>query len=284
MAAIAYGASAVFQRKFSARSFWRVVDAYRPTCLFTLAPIVNILMARPSAVIEQTHSFRVMIVLGSGASAPLIEERFGVPVIDWYGMTEAGTGTYTPLGEERRPGSAGRRFPGSSMQVLRDDLTVADPGEVGEVAFRLDDIHFDGYVDDDEATAAAVRDGWFLTGDLGYFDADGYFFFVDRRKDIVRRGGENVSSIEVETVLREHPAVADVAIVGKPDPVLGERIVAFVVAAGTATVTPDDLRAFANGRLAAFKLPDEVITVSALPRTPTGKVEKFRLRNEHFGR
>lgn len=280
MAAIAYGASAVFQRRFSARSFWRVVDTYRPTVLFTLAPIVNILMARPPSPGEQSHSFRVMIVLGSGASAAAIEERFGAPVIDWYGMTEAGTGTYTPLGEVRRPGSAGKRFPGSSMQVLREDLSVADPGEAGEVGFRLEDIHFDGYADDDEATTAAIRDGWFLTGDIGYFDADGYFYFVDRRKDVVRRGGENVSSVEVETVLREHPGVADVAIVAKPDPVLGERIVAFVVPSRDADtpVSADDFRAFARDRLAAFKLPDEVFRVDALPRTATGKIEKFRLR------
>ena len=283
MAAIAYGASAVFQRRFSARSFWRVVDTYRPTCLFTLAPIVNILMARPPTALERTHAFRVMIVLGSGAGAPQIEERFGAPVIDWYGMTEAGSGTYTPLGEERRPGSAGRRFPGSSMTILRPDLTEAAPGEVGEVGFRLDDIAFDGYVDDPEATAAAVRDGWFLTGDLGSFDADGHFYFADRLKDIVRRGGENVSSVEVETVLRGHPGVADIAVVAKPDPVLGERIVAFVIAAGEAPVTVADLRAFGEGRIAAFKVPDEVITVDTLPRTATGKVEKFRLRNEHFG-
>ena len=283
MAAIVYGGSAVFQRKFSARSFWNTVDTYRPTCLFTLSPIVNILMARAPAPFETAHSFRVMIVLGSGASAPIIEARFGAPVIDWYGMTEAGSGTYTRLGDERRPGSAGRRFPNSNMTTLRPDLTPTEVGEVGEVAFPVDEIHFDGYVDDPEATAAAVRDGWFLTGDLGSFDADGYFYFADRQKDIVRRGGENVSSVEVESVLREHPAVADLAVVAKPDPVLGERIVAFVIPIDGATISPDDLRTFGTGHLAAFKFPDEVIAIDSLPRTATGKVEKFRLHAEHFG-
>jgi acyl-CoA synthetase (AMP-forming)/AMP-acid ligase II len=281
--ALGYGASAVFQRKFSATGFWSVVDEYRPSVLFTLAPIVNILMGRPAARIERSSRFRVMIVLGSGPNAPAIEERFGAPVIDWYGMTEAGSGTYTRLGDERRPGSAGRRFPDSTMQVRRDDGTEAAPGEVGEVSFRVDTIHFGGYVDDDEANGAAVRDGWFLTGDLGYFDADGYFFFVDRKKDIVRRGGVNISSIEVETVLRAHPSVADVAIVAMPDDMLGERIVAFVVAAAGEVPALDDLRRFAAEDLAHYKLPDAVVIVDDLPRTASGKVEKFRLRTERQG-
>jgi len=278
--ALGYGASAVFQRKFSATTFWSVVDRYRPSVLFTLAPIVNILMGRPVAPIERTNRFRVMIVLGSGPNAPAIEQRFGAPVIDWYGMTEAGSGTYTRLGDERRPGSAGRRFPDSTMRVLRDDGSEASPDEVGEVAFRLEGIHFGGYLDDDEANEAAVRDGWFLTGDIGYFDTDGYFFFVDRKKDIVRRGGVNISSIEVETVLRAHALVADVAIVAMPDAVLGERIVAFVVCADDDAPTLEMLRNFAEHDLAHYKLPDALVIVDDLPRTASGKVEKFRLRSQ----
>jgi acyl-CoA synthetase (AMP-forming)/AMP-acid ligase II len=194
-------------------------------------------------------------------------------------MTEAGSGTYTRLGDERRPGSAGRRFPDSTMQVLRDDLQIAGAGEVGEVAFRVDSIHFGGYVEDDEANAAAVRDGWFLTGDLGYFDEDGYFYFVDRKKDIVRRGGVNISSIEVETVLRAHPLVADVAIVATPDAVLGERMVAFVVCLDDEAPTLEALREFGRADLAEYKLPDALVVVDDLPRTASGKVEKFRLRS-----
>ena len=278
--ALGYGASALFQRKFSASSFWSLVDRFRPSVLFTLSPIVNILMGHPVSALEQANRFRVMIVLGSGPNAPAIEDRFGAPVIDWYGMTEAGSGTYTRLGDERRPGSAGRRFPDSTMQIFRDDGTPAPPGEVGEVCFRLDEIHFDGYVDDDEANAAATRDGWFLTGDLGYFDDDGYFFFVDRKKDIVRRGAVNISSIEVETVLRAHPSVADVAIVAKPDSVLGERMVAFVVRGSGESPDFDALRQFARAELADYKLPDELVIVDDLPRTASGKVEKFRLRSQ----
>ncbi|WP_222870203.1 class I adenylate-forming enzyme family protein [Actinomadura decatromicini] len=283
MSALAYGAAAVFPRRFSAGRFWRLVDLYRPTYLFTLAPIVNILMGRPAAWHERTHAFRVLIVLGCAGGAPAIEERFGAPVIDWYGMTEAGMGTYTRLDEPRRPGSAGRPFPGSGMAIVRSDGTPAAPGETGEVVFDRARIGFAGYLKDAEATASALDDRWFHTGDLGYFDDDGYFFFVDRKKDIVRRGGENISSIEVESVLREHPGVAEAAVLAVPDPVLGERVMAFAVASDPA-VPPaaDEVRSYAGERLAHFKVPEDVVFIERMPRTATGKIEKFRLR-ERFG-
>ena len=276
--ALNYGASAVFPRRFSSRRFWPLVDRYRPTYLFTLSSIANILLGRPPGPEERRHQLRVAVVLGAAASAPVIEARFGVPVIDWYGMTEAGYGTYTRLGIERRPGSAGQRFPGSTMTILGPTGSEADPGQVGEVVFARGSIAFDGYLEDEEATRAVLDDRWFHTGDLGYFDDDGFFFFVDRKKDIVRRGGENISSLEIEGVLRLHPDVADAAIVGRPDPVLGERVVAFVVPADGRTPDPADLAAHVGAHLAHFKVPEEFVAVDELPRTGTGKVVKHRLR------
>jgi acyl-CoA synthetase (AMP-forming)/AMP-acid ligase II len=278
MSAIVYGASVVFPRRFSASRFWRLVDLYRPTYLYTLSPLVNILLGRPEGPHERRHNLRVAIVLGSAQNADLIERRFGVPVIDWYGMTEAGSGTYTRLDEPRRPGSAGRRFPGSTMTIVRDDGTEADPREVGEVVFRRGTIMFDGYLKDDEATRAVIDTDYFHTGDMGYFDADGYFFFVDRMKDIVRRGGENMSSMEIETVMRSFPGVADAAIVGKPDPVLGERVVAFVIPAEGGAPGVAALQAYMGEHLAHFKVPEEVFFVEEFPRTPTNKIIKKQLR------
>ncbi|HUZ10172.1 MAG TPA: class I adenylate-forming enzyme family protein [Acidimicrobiales bacterium] len=279
MAVLLHGASVVFPRRFSASRFWDLVDLYRPTFLWTLAPLVNILMGRPESPRERRHDLRVLIVLGAARTAPLIEERFGAPLIDWYGMTEAGFGTYTRLGEERRPGSAGRRFPGSTMTVQRGDGTEAAPDEEGEVVFRRGTIAFDGYLRDEEATAAVIDAEWFHTGDLGYFDEDGYFFFVDRKKDIVRRGGENISSMEIEGVVRLHPHVADVAVLGKPDPVLGERVVAFVVPSEEHP-EPDvaSIQEYVGERLARFKVPEEIYLVDELPRTSTGKIIKAGLR------
>ncbi len=276
--ALYYGASVVFPRRFSASRFWPLVDLYRPTYLFTLSPIVNILMGRDPGPHERRHALHVGVVLGAAGSAPDIEERFGLRVVDWYGMTEAGMGTYTRLDEERRPGSAGRRFPDSTMMILTDDGREAAPGEVGEVVFRLGTIGFTEYLNDEEATRAAVDGRFFHTGDLGFFDDDGYFFFVDRKKDIVRRGGENISSMEVEAVLRGAPGVADAAIVGKPDAVLGERVVAYAIASGKTAPETDAIKAYARGHLAEYKVPEDIYFVEELPRTATGKVIKKQLR------
>jgi crotonobetaine/carnitine-CoA ligase len=277
-AALLYGASVVFPRRFSASRFWRLVDLYRPTYLWTLSSIVNIVMGHARAPYERRHHMRVGIVLGAAKSAPLMEERFGFSVIDWYGMTEAGMGTYTRLDEERRPGSAGKRFPDSTMMVQREDGTEADPGEVGEVVFRLGTITFNGYLKDEEATQAVVDEQYFHTGDLGHFDEDGYFYFVDRKKDIVRRGGENISSVEIEMVMRAYPGVGDVAIVGKPDPVLGERVVAVVVPGDDGPPDVAGLQQHVGDHLAHFKVPEAVYLVDELPRTATGKIIKKQLR------
>ena len=173
--ALGYGASAVFQRKFSATTFWSVVDHYRPSVLFTLAPIVNILMGRVPSPIEHTNRFRVLIVLGSGPNAPAIEDRFGAPVIDWYGMTEAGNGTYTRLGDERRSGSAGRRFPDSTMRVLRDDGSEAAPGELGEGGVLPEDTappHDDRRVRGRDAELAQQGVGLFVGLEIDPFEGD----------------------------------------------------------------------------------------------------------------
>jgi carnitine-CoA ligase len=276
--ALLYGASVVFPRRFSARRFWRLVDLYRPTYLFTLSSIANIIMGQPAGPHERRHNLRVGVVLGAARSAELIEERFGFRVIDWYGMTEAGMGTYTRLNEERRPGSAGKRFPDSTMMIQREDGSEAAPGEVGEVVFGLGTITFNGYLKDEEATRAAVDEQFFHTGDLGYFDDDGYFYFVDRKKDIVRRGGENISSVEIETVMRTYPGVGDVAIVGKPDAVLGERVVAFVVAGEEGPPEVEGLKDHVARHLAQFKVPESVYLIDERPRTATGKIIKKQLR------
>lgn len=281
LSALHYGASVLFPRRFSASRFWDLVDRYRPTYLMTLAPIVHIVLANGPSPRERHHSLRVVIAAGAGSAAARMEERLGAPVVDWYGMTEAtGCGTVTALGGPRRLGSAGRRFPESKMTILRSDGRVAAPREIGEVAFPVKSIPFIEYINDPEATAAVLDGTWFRSGDLGYFDEDDYyFFFVDRKKDIVRRGGENVSSIEVEEALRTVPGVADVAVVGTPDPVLGERVAAFVVPTGTA-LTLEDIRDALRPRLAAYKIPESLHLVDDLPRTPTGKVVKALLRSE----
>jgi acyl-CoA synthetase (AMP-forming)/AMP-acid ligase II len=136
-----------------------------------------------------------------------------------------------------------------------------------------------GYYKDEAATREALHDGWFHSGDLGFLDEDGWLYFVDRKRDVIRRGGENVSSVLVEKVLREHPRVTEAAVIGVPDPVLGQEIKAYVVADGP--LAEDELRAFAAERLAKFQVPRLWEFRTSLPKTPTQRVEKYKLRQEH---
>lgn len=279
MTALTFGGSVVFQRRFSASRFWPLADRYRPTFLFTLMPIVNILMSLQPSLQERRNSLRYILALGISPYADACEARYGVKAIDWYGSTETGGAVYTPIDQPRRAGATGRLLPGSSLVIVREDLTPCGPGEVGEVAFPAKDIGFEGYAGDPESTAAALRDGYFMSGDLAYLDEDGWFFFVDRIKDIIRRGGENISGLEVESLLAEHPSILEVAVVPRPDPILGERVTAFVVPReGMRNPSPAELKAFAAGRLADYKLPDLVISAAELPRTETGKVKKALLK------
>ena len=135
-----------------------------------------------------------------------------------------------------------------------------------------------GYYGKPEATAEAFKNGWFHSGDLGYRDEDGYLFVVDRKKDLVIRGGYNVYPREVEEVLYEHPAVAEAAVIGRPDPKMGEEVLAFVALKPGASADPEELKAFAKERLAAYKYPREVRVVDELPKGPTGKILKKELR------
>ncbi len=184
----------------------------------------------------------------------------------FYGSTEAGPGVQlSDVDLFRKPGSVGVAQPGVEVRL--------DP--TGEVCMRSPFL-MDGYFDDPDATATALRDGWYYTGDLGAFDDEGYLSIVGRARDVIRTGGETVAPVEIEQVLASHPAIAEVAVVGVPDPEWGEVVTAVVVVrAGTAPPDTDALRSFCDGRLAAFKQPRRVAVVEALPRTPaTGQVQR----------
>ena len=275
ISALMLGGSVVFQRRFSASGFWPLVDRYRPTFFFTLAPIVNILLSLPPSAVERAHSLRFVLSLGSALDRPNIEARWAVRLLDWYGATEMGGVACGMLDDEPPHGAIGKVMPGVRLKIVREDGEECPTGETGELAIPVEDIGFIEYLDDQAATDAAVRNGLFHSGDLGYLDEDGYLYFVDRLKDIVRRGGENISGLEVEAVLREHPAVGDVAVVAFPDSVLGERVAVLVIpAVGSAGPSLEELREFASRHLAHFKLPEMLCTVESLPRTTNGKVRK----------
>jgi acyl-CoA synthetase (AMP-forming)/AMP-acid ligase II len=204
-----------------------------------------------------------------------VEEQFGVPVVEAYGMTEAShqmSSNPLPPGE-RLPGSVGVAT-GTEIAIAGPDGTFVAVGAQGEVCVRGPGIT-PGYLGNPEANAASFFDGWFRTGDLGTLDADGYLRLEGRIKEMVIRGGENISPYEVEAALLAHPAVREAACFGLPDEKYGEEVAAVVALEGDATA--DELIAHCRERLAAFKTPKHLYVVDAIPRTATGKLQRQRL-------
>ena len=185
-----------------------------------------------------------------------------------------------------KPGSIGKSaMVGVQMRVVKADGTEAGPGESGEIWF-LSDTVMQGYLGNPEATAAAFEGRWYKTGDIARVDEDGYYYVVDRTKDVIIVGGENVFSLEVEEAIALHPGIADVAVVGRPDEEWGQQVVAFVTPADgvdPAEVGVESLREFLAPKLARYKIPREVVVEEALPRNPSGKLLKHRLREAAAG-
>ena len=207
-----------------------------------------------------------------------------------YGMTESGpTGTVLrPEDHKNHAGSIGcQALPGAELRVMADDKTQAGPGETGEIWLKSGSM-MQGYLNRPDATRAAFHDGWYRTGDVAKIDADGYLFIVDRIKDMIVTGGENVYSKEVEDKIMEHPGVAEAAVIGIPHPDWGESVKAVVVASQTQGqsqdrdegLTEEGLKRFLSERLAKYKIPRTIDIVDSLPHTPSGKVMKFKLREE----
>jgi long-chain acyl-CoA synthetase len=208
----------------------------------------------------------------------------GVQILNGYGLTETTSAVVTNVGAEfaSRPDSVGRPNLTADVRVIDADGEPLGTGEVGEICVRSPQV-VRGYWNDEAATKESFAGGWFRSGDVGYLDPDGYVHVVDRMKDVVIRGGENVYCAEVEAVLCEHPGVAEVAVVGLEEPVMGERVCAVVVPRPGSDVRLADLRAFAAGRLAGFKCPEALQLASELPKTATGKVAKNAVRAEVAG-
>jgi long-chain acyl-CoA synthetase len=217
------------------------------------------------------------VCASGGASLPVeilrgFEEKFGCMILEGYGLSETSpVASFNHPDKVRKPGSIGTPIEGVEMRLV-DDAGQTVPGEeIGEIAIRGHNV-MKGYWNKPEATAEAIADGWFRTGDMARVDSDGYYYIVDRKKDLIIRGGYNVYPREIEEVLHEHPAVAEVAVIGIPHPDLGEEVGAAVALKPGASATPEDLRAFARDRVAAYKYPRRVWLVDSLPKGPTGKI------------
>jgi long-chain acyl-CoA synthetase len=225
------------------------------------------------------------VCVSGGAPMPVavmeaFEKRFNVVILEGDGPTECSPVTaVNPLKGVRKPGSIGLPIPGVEMKIFDDNDKEVPVGDLGEIVVRGENVML-GYYNQPEATAEAMRSGWYHTGDIGKVDEDGYFYIVDRKKDMIIVGGLNVYPREVEEVLHTHPAVAEAAVVGEYDELRGEEPVAYVVLKPGAEATEREIIRYCRERLANFKVPRRVIFRESLPKSATGKILKRLLRKE----
>jgi len=282
---IAAGASTIIHRSFDAAAVVDEIERSRVTTVWLAPAMVKDIMALPDLDRRDLSSVRVIINGGEKMPIPLIEwiqRTFpSAWFADAYGLTETVSGD-TFLDHDSiitKLGSVGRPCLHLELDVWDEDGRSVAPGEKGEIVLRGPKV-FAGYWRDPEATAKAFAGGWFHTGDIGVRDDDGYLFIVDRLKDMILSGGENIAGSEVERVLYERDEVVEVAVVGRPDERWGEVPVAFVVLRDGATVSGDELIEHCRTQLAKFKVPKAVTFIDALPRNPSGKVLKRELRSQ----
>jgi long-chain acyl-CoA synthetase len=221
--------------------------------------------------------------VSGGSALPLevmrsFEDKFGCVILEGYGLSETSpVASFNMPDRERKPGTIGVAIPGCEMRCVDLDGNDVPVGEVGEIAIRGDNV-MKGYWNNPEATAEAVPDGWFRTGDLAKRDEEGYFTIVDRKKDMILRGGMNVYPREVEEVIYTHPDVLEVAVVPLPDELLGEQVGAAVALREGSSATPEEIIDFTRERIAAYKYPRKVWIVPELPKGPTGKILRREVR------
>jgi crotonobetaine/carnitine-CoA ligase len=268
--------------RFSATTFWDEIRACGATQFNSLGAMTNILLQASPSPRERDHKVRqAMIVPLSRESYTAMNRRFGVEVTSLYAMTETFAVTMFVPGDPLTKGSSAGKPRGlAELQVVGDDDEPLPRGEVGEICVRPCEpgIIMSGYYKMPEATVRDTRDLWLHTGDRGWLDEDGYLYFVDRKKEAIRRRGENISAYEVEMLISRHPAVLEVAAVPVVSELSEDEVMVFVVCRDGHAVSPEELVGFANSNMAHFMVPRFVHFIDALPKTASQKIEKYKLK------
>ena len=291
MSALAAGASVALMARFSASRYFDQAIAHRCTVSSLFAAPMRMLLAQPRRPEHARNHLRAVIFAQSVTPAQLAEwdERFRAPLMQLWGMTETmGPPIINPFDGERRNMSMGLPAPGYASRLVDEGGRPVARGEIGQIVVRGEPglSLMKGYYRNADATAETLRDGWLWSGDNARQDEDGYYHFVDRAKDMIKRSGENVAASEVEAVIREHPKVFDCAVIGVPDEIRDEAILAVVVPRDgqpgdpAGGLTEDTVIGWCRERLAGFRVPQFVRFRTELPRTSVGKIRKHVLRAE----
>lgn len=282
MSALYAGGSTVVSPKFSASRFWQIISEYQVTSFGSVATMLSMLISTyPDGVPRGQKTDQLRFAMCGSAPVPAevlkrFEKTFNCLVVEGYGLSESTCrSTFNPPGTQRKPGSCGVPI-GNEMRVVDEEDREVPNGELGEIVLRGENI-LKGYYKNADATERAFRGGWFHTGDIAYRDDDGFYFIVDRKSDMIIRGGENIYPREIDEVLYQHPAVASAAAVGVPDELYGEDVAAFVVLKEGEQATAEEIMAFCGERLADYKCPKRVVFVADIPKGPTGKLLKREL-------
>lgn len=282
ISALYSGVTVTLRLTFSASEFGEVVEKYKVTFFSGVPAVYNILTLISDEIKKHDLS---SLKFGVCGAAPLAEETlkkfestYGVDIVEGYGLTEGTVvSTLNPLHGVRKIGSIGNALPGQEVRIVDDHGRELPVDGIGELVIRGGAV-MKHYHKRPEETARTIVDGWLHTGDIGYKDKDGYFFIVDRKKDLIIRGGENIYPKEIENVLYEHPKVMDAAVIGVRDDVMGEEAKAFVVLKPGEQANGDDIKNFLGSKLAEFKIPKYIEFIDDLPKNIIGKVLKKELR------
>lgn len=275
---VIYGIPVCLHKRFDVEAVNATLDQGDVTIVSLVATMLQRLLDARSTRLPP--SLRAVLLGGGPCPEPLLMQAGSLPLIQTYGMTETASQVVTlaPRDAFRKQGAAGKPLFPNEIRIEEKGEQVA-AGVVGEIVVRGPSVT-PGYADRPEATAQAIRDGWLYTGDMGYFDPEGYLYVVDRRSDLIITGGENVYPAEVEAALLSYSAVAEAGVVGLPDSAWGQRVVAALVLKEGATLDEAELRAHLAQRLAKYKLPREFRRLPALPRNATGKLQRAKLREQ----
>ncbi len=280
LAALLYDAQVALYEHFSASSFWHEVRTSGATVFLALGAMGNILYKAAAQPQDGKNNVRLAMVVPPPEDVQGFERRFNLQVVyETFGMTE---GIVTPpaIAEPRRPGCCGRPTEDTEVGIVDEDDQMLQPHQVGEIVTRPREPYtmMSGYYKMPEATLQTFRNLWFHTGDLGYLDADGYLYFTGRKKEAIRRRGENISAFEVEKIINQHPSVLESAAIPVPSELGEDDVKVVVVLKDGAQLTPGELVDFCNQRMAYFMVPRFIEFRSALPKTPTQRVEKYKLQ------
>lgn len=277
------GATSAIDERFSVSRFWERVEHFKATQLSLLGPLVMMLWSIPPRNDDADNSARVMMAVPIPADLHRpIEQRYGLRIVVAYGLSECVPVLVSSFDDPPPQGSSGRGNPLFDVRLFDDDDQEVAPGQVGEIVCRPLEAHImsEGYINDTEATTKLWRNLWFHTGDLGRADEAGFIFFVDRKKDYLRRRGENISSFEVERAVSAHPAVVEAAAFGVPSDIGEDELMITVVVDPVKSLTPHELMDHCVQNIPYFAVPRYIDFVSELPRNPVGRVQKFELKKQ----